>query len=113
MIVTVRKCCITCALWSKSNALSLGNCHLLASCLQNHFVSVNTYNSPIFSIDPSEPYRVLGVEIDTSLNFTKHDRRELKHTATSLINTLSISFFTQSRRIRVIRGLLIGKHFTL
>jgi hypothetical protein len=112
MIVNVRKCCITGAQWSKGNTRPLANRTLLASRLQNHFVTVNTYNSPIPSIDPSEPYRVLGVELNTSLNFTK-PWRELKHTTTSLINALFASLLTQSRKIRVIRGLLIGKHFTL
>jgi hypothetical protein len=57
-------------------------------------------------------YRVLGVELNTSLNFTTH-WQDIKRTATSLINALSTPLLTQSRRIRVIRGLLIGKHFTL
>jgi hypothetical protein len=61
-------------------------------------------------MDPSTSYRVLGVELNTTLTFTK---KELKHTTTSLINTLSTSLLTQSCRIRVIRGLLIGKLFTL
>jgi hypothetical protein len=52
------------------------------------------------------------VELNTTLSFTKH-WRELKHTTASLINALSTSLLTQSRRIRVIRGLLTGKHFTL
>jgi hypothetical protein len=61
---------------------------------------------------PPDTYRVLGVELNTSLTFTKH-WLELKRTTTSLIYALSTSLLTQSRRIRVIRGLLIGKHFTL
>jgi hypothetical protein len=70
------------------------------------------YNSPIPSIDPSKSYRVLGVELNTTLTFNKQ-WRELKRTTTSLINSLSISLLTQSRRIRVIRGVFIGKRFTL
>jgi hypothetical protein len=39
--------------------------------------------------------------------------QELRRTTASLVNALSTSLLTQSRRIRVIRGLLIGKHFIL
>jgi hypothetical protein len=46
----------------------------------------------------------------TALTFTKH-WHELNHTTTSLIDSTSI--LAQSRRIRVIHGHLIGKHFTL
>jgi hypothetical protein len=63
-------------------------------------------------IGPSDTYRVLGVELNTSLTFTKHWHKP-KRTTTPLINALSASLLTTSRRIRVIRGLLIGKHFTL
>jgi hypothetical protein len=56
MTVDVRKCYIAGALWSKGNALSLANRTLLASRLQNHFVTINTHNSPIPSIGPSESY---------------------------------------------------------
>jgi hypothetical protein len=112
MTVNVRKCCITGALWSKCNALSIANRTLHVSHLQNHFVTANTHNSLSPTIDPSESYRVLGVELAASLNFTKK-WRELKRATTSLVNALSISLLTQSRRIRVIRGPLIGKHLTL
>jgi hypothetical protein len=54
---------------------------------------------------------VLGVELNTTLTFTKH-WREVKHATTFLINALSTSLLTQSRRIHAIRGAL-GKHFTL
>jgi hypothetical protein len=52
------------------------------------------------------------MELNTSLTFTKH-WQELKRTTTSLIHAFSTSLLTQSRRIRVIRGLLINKHLTL
>jgi hypothetical protein len=94
-----------------TGALSLANRTLLASRLQKEFITINSSSSPIPSIGPSDTYRVLGVELNTSLTFTKH-WKELKRTTTSLINALSTSLLTQSRRIRVIRGLLIGKHFT-
>jgi hypothetical protein len=74
MAVNVRKCCITGALWSKGNALSLANPTLHASRMQKHDVTINTCNSPIPSIDPSESYRVLGVELNTTLTFTNHWR---------------------------------------
>jgi hypothetical protein len=112
MIVNVIKCFITGALWRSCSALSLANRTLLVSRLQNHFVTINPHTSPIPSIGPSDTYRVLGVELNTSLTFTKH-WHELTSTTTSLINALSTSLLTQSRRIRVIRGLFIGKHFTL
>jgi hypothetical protein len=112
VIVNVRKCCITGALWRRSNALSLANRTLLASHLQNHFVIIKAHYSPIPSISPSDSYRVLGVKFNTALTFTEH-WQELKRTTTSLINALSTSLLTQSISIRVIRGLLIGKHFTL
>jgi hypothetical protein len=63
--VNVNKCCITGALWSKGTALSLANRFLLASRLQNHFVNVNSYNSPIPFIDTSDSYRVFGVELSS------------------------------------------------
>jgi hypothetical protein len=73
MTVYVRKCCIIIgALWSKGNAFSLSNRTLVASRLQNHFVTIITLNSPIPSINPSESYRVLGVELSTTLTFTEH-----------------------------------------
>jgi hypothetical protein len=72
MVVNVRKWCITGALWSTGNALSLANRTLLATRLQNHFVTVNMYNSPIPSIDPTESYRVLRVELNTTQTFTQH-----------------------------------------
>jgi hypothetical protein len=78
MTVNDRKCCITGALWSKDNAHSLSNGTLLASRLQKHFVTINTLNSPIPSINPSESYRVLGVELNTTLTFNKHGQ-ELAH----------------------------------
>jgi hypothetical protein len=40
--------------------------------MQKHFVTINTCNSPIPSIDASESYKVLGVELNTTLTFTKH-----------------------------------------
>jgi hypothetical protein len=112
MTVNVRKCCITGALWRSSNALSLANRTLLTSRLQLQFITINSSSSPLPSIGPSDTYRVLGVELNTSLAFTKH-LQELKRTTTSLINALSTSLLTQCRKVRVIRGLLIGKHFTL
>jgi hypothetical protein len=112
MIVNVQKCCITGALWRSGKALSIANRKLLASRLQNHFVAINSHTSPISSIGPSDTYRVLGAELSTSLTFTKH-WHELRSTTTSLINALSTSLLTQSCRIRVIRGLLIGQHSTL
>jgi hypothetical protein len=112
MTVNVRKCCITGALWSKGNALSVTNRTLLASRVQHHFVNVNKLNSHLPSIDPSETYRVIGIELNNPLTFTKH-WRELKRTTKSLINALSTSPLKQSHRFRVSRGLLIGEHFTL
>jgi hypothetical protein len=52
MTVNVQKCCITGALWRSGNALSLANRKLLASRLQNHFVTINSHFSPIPSIRP-------------------------------------------------------------
>jgi hypothetical protein len=112
MTLNVRKSCITGALWRRGKALSPANRSLLASNLQNHFVTIKSHTHSIPSIGPSDTYRVLGVELNTSLTFTKH-WQELKHTATTLINALSTSILTHSRRIRVISGLFIGKHFTL
>jgi hypothetical protein len=112
MTVNFRECCITGALWRSGNALSPTNITLLASRLHTQFITVNSVPAPIPSIGPSDTYRVLGVELNTSLAFTKH-WHELRRTTASLITTLSTSPPTQSRRISVIRGLLIGKHFTL
>jgi hypothetical protein len=112
MTVNVRKCCIIGALWLSSNALSPANCTLLVSRVQHQFTTIGSSSSPIPSIGPSDTYRVLGDELNTSLTFTKH-WQELKRNTTSLINALSTSPLTQSRRVRVIRGLLTGKHFTL
>jgi hypothetical protein len=84
MFANVRKCSVTYAMWNKCNACSLANPTLLASCLENHFVTVNTVKSPLPSIGPTESYRVLGVELNTTLNFTK-DWQELKRTIASLI----------------------------
>jgi hypothetical protein len=112
MTVNIRKCCITGALWRSGNALSLANNTLLASRLQSQFITINSAPAPIPSIGPSDTYRVLGVELNTSLTFTKH-WHELRRTTASLITALSTSPLTQSRRLRVIRGLLIGKYFTL
>jgi hypothetical protein len=112
MIVNIRKCCITGALWRSSNALSLANITLLASRLQTQFITINSNRAPIPSMGPLDTYRVLGVELYTSLTFSKH-WHELKRTTAFLITALSASPLTQSRRLRAIRGLLIGKHFTL
>jgi hypothetical protein len=112
MTVNIRKCCITGALWRSGNALSLANTTLLASRLQTQFITINSNPAPIPSIGPSDTYRVLGIELNTSLTFTKH-WHELKRTTTSLITALSTSPRTQSRRLCVIRGLLIGKQITL
>jgi hypothetical protein len=112
MTVNIRKCFITGALWRSGNALSLASTTMLESRLQTRFITINSNPASIPSIGPSDTYRVLGVELNTSLTFTKH-RHELKRTTTSLITALSTSPLTQSHRLRVIRGLLIGKHFTL
>jgi hypothetical protein len=72
MTVNVRKCCITGALWRCGKALSLTNRILFASRLQKQFITINTRSSPIPSIGPSDTYRVLGVEHNTSLSFTTH-----------------------------------------
>jgi hypothetical protein len=101
MTVNIRKCCIIGALWRSGNALSLANIVLLASRLQTQYITINSVPAPIPSIGPSDTYRVLGVELNTSLTFTKH-WNELKRTTASLITTLSTSPLTQSRRIRVI-----------
>jgi hypothetical protein len=66
------KCCITGALWRSGNALSLANITLLASRLQTQFITINSNRAPIPSIGPSDTYRVLRVELNTSLTFTKH-----------------------------------------
>jgi hypothetical protein len=100
MTVNIRKCCITSALWRSSSALSLANITLLASRLQTELITINY--APIPSTGPSDTYRVLGVELNTSLTFTKH-MLELKRTTASLITALSTSPLTQSRRLRVIR----------
>jgi hypothetical protein len=112
MTVYIQKCCITGAPLRLGNALSLANRTLLASRLQTQFITINSGPYPIPSIGPSDTYRVLGVDLNTSLTFTKL-WLELKRTTTSLITALSISLLTQSLRIRVIRGLLICKNFTL
>jgi hypothetical protein len=112
MTVNIRKCCITGTLWRSGNALSLANITLLASRLQAQFITNNSNRAHIPSIGPSDTYRVLGVELNTSLTFTKH-WHELRRTTAVLITALSTSPQTQSRRLRVIRRLLIGKHFTL
>jgi hypothetical protein len=112
MTVNIRNCCITGALWRTGNALTMANTALFPSRLQTQFITINSIPAPIPSIGPSDTYRVLGVELNTSLTFTKH-WNELKRTTASLITALSTSPLTQSRRIRVIRALLIGKHFTL
>jgi hypothetical protein len=96
MNVNVQKCCITGALWGSSNALSLANRTLIAFRLKQHFITIDSHSSPIPSIGPSDTYRVFGVELNTSLTFTKH-WHELKPTTTSLINALSTSLLTQSR----------------
>jgi hypothetical protein len=112
MTVNIRKCCIAGALWRLGNALSLANITLLASRLQTQFITIISNPAPIPSIGPSDTYRVLGVELNTSLTFAKHWHK-LKRTTASLITALSTFPLTQSRSLRVIRGLLIGKHFTL
>jgi hypothetical protein len=112
MTVSIRKCCITGALWRSGNALSPANLTLLASRLQTQFITIKSNRASIPSIGLLDTYRVLGVELNTSLTFTKH-WHELKRTTASLVTALSSSPLTQSRRLRVIRGLLIGKHFTL
>jgi hypothetical protein len=54
MIVNIRKCCITGALWRSGNALSLANTALLASRLQSQFTTMNSIPAPIPSICPSD-----------------------------------------------------------
>jgi hypothetical protein len=112
MTANIRKCRITGAIWRNGNAFSLANIALLASRLQSQFITIDSNPATIPSISPSDTYRVVGVELNTSLTFTKQ-WNELKRTTASLITALSTSPLTQSRRIRVIRGHLIGKHFTL
>jgi hypothetical protein len=70
MTVNIRKCCITGALWLSGNALSLANITLLASRLQTQFITIKSNRALIPSIGPSDTYRVLGVELNTSLTFT-------------------------------------------
>jgi hypothetical protein len=70
MTVNVQKCCITGALWHSGNALSPANQTLLASRLQKQFITIHSRSSPFPSIGPSDTYRVLGVELNTSLTFT-------------------------------------------
>jgi hypothetical protein len=72
MTVNIRKCCIAGALWRSGNALSLTNITLLTSSLQTQCITINPNRAPIPSIGPSDTYRVLGVELNTSLAFTKH-----------------------------------------
>jgi hypothetical protein len=67
MTVNIRKCCITGALWRLGNALSLANMTLFASRLQTQFITINSDRASIPSIGPSDTYRVLGVELNTSL----------------------------------------------
>jgi hypothetical protein len=113
MPVNIRKCCITGALWRSGNALSLANITLLASRLQTQFITINSNRAPIPFIGPSDTYGVLGVELNTSLTVAEHWHELKRTTAASLITALSTSPLTQSRRLRVISGLLTGKHFTL
>jgi hypothetical protein len=72
MTVNIRKCCIAGALWRSGNALALANITLLASRLQTQFITIKSNCAPIPSIGPSDTCRVLGVELNTSLTFTKH-----------------------------------------
>jgi hypothetical protein len=46
------------------------------------------------------------------MSFTKH-WHELKNLITAIISALSTSLLIQSRRICIICGLIVGKHFTL
>jgi hypothetical protein len=93
MTVNIRKCCTTGAQWRYGNALSLANNTLLASRLQTQFITLNSCPAPIPSIGPSDTYRVLGVELNTSLTFTKHWHK-IKSTTASLITALSTSPLT-------------------
>jgi hypothetical protein len=93
MTVNIRKFCITGALWRSGNALSLANTALLASRLQTQFTTINSAPAPIPSKGPSDTYRVLGVELNTSVAFTKH-KNELIRTTTSLITALCTSPLT-------------------
>jgi hypothetical protein len=68
----VTKCCITGALLSKGNAHSRANCSILASRTQRQHALVHGSKSLIRFIDPSETHRVLEVELNTALFFTKH-----------------------------------------
>jgi hypothetical protein len=72
MTANVHKCWITCALRSKGNALSPSNRPLLAARLQHKHFFVRVSTSPIPTISPSETCRVLGVDLNTTLTFTKH-----------------------------------------
>jgi hypothetical protein len=63
------------------SAVSFCNCSLLASRVQHQHGFVHGSQPPLPSIDPSETYRVLGVELNTALSFIKH-QHELKRTTT-------------------------------
>jgi hypothetical protein len=93
MTVNVQKCCITCALLSKGNALSPPKRSHLAPRIQDQHVSVNGSNSPIPSIGPSDTYRILGLSLNTTLTFTNH-WHELKRTTATLINAFSTALLT-------------------
>jgi hypothetical protein len=99
MTVNIQKCCITGALWRSCNALSLADRTLLTSRLQTQFITIKSRPSHIPSIiSHSDTYRVLGIELSTSLTFTKH-WLELKRTTTSIITAISTFLLTQSRRL--------------
>jgi hypothetical protein len=97
MPVHAKKYCITWALWTKGSVLSLANRSLLESPLQTHHIPVQGSNSPVPTIAPSGSYKVVGVELNTTLKFTKHCRK-LKRTFTALSNALSTSLLTQPYR---------------
>jgi hypothetical protein len=93
MTVNVRKCCITGALRSQGNPLSLPNRTLLASRLQKHIVTINTYNSPIPSIDHLSNYG-LGVSRTLQRCRWKGRRsssgRRLRMSPAMVLNTLAL-----------------------
>jgi hypothetical protein len=69
--------------------------------------------TPLSTSYPTEHYKVLGVELNTSLSFTTYCR-ELRRQYIALNTALRRSPLTQSRCLHAIRGIYIrSKHFTL
>mgnify|MGYP001950475181 CR=1 FL=1 len=106
------KCAVTGALHSQGNAASKALRKRLRDSLAHLHLTVDQKQHPIPVLEPTQTYKVLGVDLCCMLNF-RHHLATLRSELSAIGRVLHRTLLGHTRKLRVITGLMQGKIFTL